>query len=240
MCLIVAIPSTYIIRLVTGHDPPKVTADKTFFDSEPSKDAKTLLLGTACGAAVIKYEFNSIKMLYSLVTGGAATGVDSMSPSTVVEAMSMALDAFSIYKDLTEPERTKGWAAKVALSCTIVKLCRLSVSAVHLAASKAGAQNKLVDEAKDTFDVIAGLVVFALDAGVFVGDLLGDEDKGSATVSAVNTYLDTVSSVGYYIANQTKEDQPEVAAIGLIVCQATALEGVVTKGVEFSLRYHES
>jgi hypothetical protein len=238
VCLIIAIPSTYIIKLVTFARPPKLgPIDRTFFDTNPTKDATILIMGSTCGAAVIKYEFNKLKLLYSLVSGGAVAGVDSITPGTVMEVMSMILDAFSIYKDLTESDRTQGWAADLAFTCTIVKLCRLSISALHLAAGKLGMESKIVDETKEIFDVLVGLLVFGLDAGVFVGDMVGDGQKGSAAVSIVNTLLDTVSSVGYYTANQFKDKEEITAAVGLIVCQTAALGAIVTKGVEFRLRY---
>lgn len=194
-------------------------------------------MGSTCGAAVIKYEFNGLKLLYSLISGGAAAGVDSITPGTVVEVMSMTLDAFSIYKDLTEIDRTKGWAADLAFTCTIVKLCRLAISALHLTAGKFGLQNKVVDETKEIFDVLVGLLVFGLDAGVFVGDMVGDGEKASAAVGIVNTLLDTVSSVGYYTANEFKDKEDITAAVGLVVCQTAALSAIVTKGVEFRLLY---
>jgi hypothetical protein len=225
---------------VTFARPPKLeNIDRTFFDSKPSKDAAVIIMGSACGAATIKLAFNGIKLLYSYGSGGAAAGLASITPGTVMEVTSMVLDALSIYNDIMDPERPEGWTADLAFTCTIVKLCRLAISALHMSAGKLGLQNKVVDETKELFDVIAAVVVFGLDAGVFVGDMMGDGDKGDASISAVNTLLDTVSSIGYYTANVFKDKEPTTATTGLVVCEIAAAGVVITKGVEFRMRYSE-
>jgi hypothetical protein len=240
VCLIIAIPSTYIIKLATLGRPPKLgTIDRTIFNEKLAKDTSVIVMGSNCGTAVIRYELNKLKLLYRFVSGGVSASVTSYSPGTIVEIMTNVMDAFSIYKDLTEPEHPAGWEAEMAFTCTIVKLCSLAVGVLHMGFGKIGLQNNAVDEAKEIFDVISALVVFGLDAGVYVGDMEKGEDKGSASVSAANSLLETVSSVGYFTANEFKDKQPITAGIGLAVCQAAALEGIVSKGVEFRLKYQK-
>ena len=189
VCLIIAIPSTFNIKLVPLAEPPK--------------------LGT----------------------------IDGMLPGAIIELMSMALDAFTIYKDLAEPSRGKGAGADLAAICTWVKSCRLAISALYMVAGKVGMQNKVVDEVKEVFEVMCALVVFGLDSAVFVTDMIGDGEKDVAAVSAANTLLDTVASVGYYTASEFKEREPITASVGLACCQIAALGAIVSKGVEFRLEY---
>jgi hypothetical protein len=129
--------------------------------------------------------------------------------------------------------------AELAFTCRIVKLCRLAVDVHCLSSGEIGLQNKVNDEAQETFDVVAALVVFGMDAGVYAGDMKGNGDKGSASVSAANRLLETACRVGFYTANVFKDKQSVTAGIGLTLCRAAAMEGIVSKGVGFRLKYQK-
>jgi hypothetical protein len=238
LCLIIAIPSTYIIKLVTFARPPKLgTLDRTFFGGKPSRDTSIIMMGLACCAGVIYSGFVTIKLAHGFVKGGAKGGLEAITPGTVIEIMSMLIDTFSIISDLAEPERDAGWTADLAMTCTGVKLGRLAISAFHMAAGGYGMKNEAVDKVKEIFDVLAALVVFGMDAACFVGDIMGDGDKAHATVSTVNTLFDTVASVGYFTANEFEDKEGTTALTALQVCQGAALGGVVMKVIDFRLQY---
>jgi hypothetical protein len=178
LCLIIAIPSTYIIKLVTFARPPKLVAlDRTFFDDNFSKDASIITMGSTCGAGVIYSGFVTIKLAKGFAKSGAKGGLEAITPSTVIEIMSMLIDAFSVISDLAEPERDAGWTADLAMTCTVVKLGRLAISALYMAAGGYGMQNEAVDQVKEIFDVLAALVVFGMDASCFVGDIMAMATK---------------------------------------------------------------
>ena len=64
------------------------------------KDVATLVLGCGCGAALISVFHKNVKIAWKTVTGGVSVGVGAMSPSAIMELFGMAIDAFSLYKDI--------------------------------------------------------------------------------------------------------------------------------------------
>ena len=159
--LLIAIPATLIIKLVTGKKTPtfpNVNAnimehliaantdskdgdipnrDITPTTSQTMKDVSTLILGCSWGAATLKVTFKNVKLAYKIMTGGVSAGAGSLNPSAVMEVVGIVLDAFSIYKDLVVEPSAADTPGKKLIDITIaVKAYRLPANCLYMVAAE--------------------------------------------------------------------------------------------------------
>lgn len=271
VALIIAIPATFIIKIVTGKKPPTLgNMNSQFFgksvvgalkDSEEEKkpeegtvttaaekatarDVSVIVLGAGCGAAVVGLFFNNIKFLWKTANKGLSFAVDSLSPGTIMEVISILLDGFSILKDIINPPDDKTPGAGLRNAATYIKCFRLLTNVVYMAATKAGGlQNEFVDQIMLAIDLLTAMVNCGLYTAVYTKELDAKSwkgyNEGSTLLSGANTLLETLTAVGYFTAATFKEKAPHVTVVGLGCMQIAAVGAVVTKGVEFRLKYEK-
>ncbi|KAJ5175562.1 uncharacterized protein N7482_001439 [Penicillium canariense] len=268
--LIIAIPATFIIKIVTGRKPPTLgNMDSELFgksvigalrDSEEeeekpndnsmistankttARDVTVIVLGAGCGAAVVSLFFKNIKFLRKAANKGISVAVDSLSPGTIMEVISICLDGFSIIKDLINAPDDETPGAGMRNAATYIKCFRLLTNVVYMAATKAGGlENELVDQIMLAIDLLTAMVNCGLYTAVYVKELDAKSwkgyDEGSTLLSGANTLLETVTAIGYFTAATFKEKAPHATLVGLGCMQIGAVGAIVTKGVEFRLTY---
>jgi len=262
--LLIAIPSTFIIKIVTGRKPPNLgKIDRKLFETSvvtskkgskkgnagttdliirPStKDVTTIILGCGCGAAVIKLTLDNIKLMWKMVNKGIPAGVDSLSPSAIIEVMLMCIDAWSIYKDICDPPGDNVPGAELRRIATYMKCFRLASNAIYMLAGKAGFENEVADQIMLVIDLLTALVNCGLYTTVYVKELdatswKGHDEEGTL-VNGTNMLLETIAGVGYFTAFTFKEKQPYMTVVGLACMKIAAVGAIVTKAVEFRIAY---
>lgn len=260
--LLIAIPSTFIIKLVTGAKPPTFQKlDANFVESivaakrddvatgsivpassDTIKDVTTLILGCGCGAALISVFHKNIKVAWKTVTGGVSVGVGAMSPSAIMEVFGMAIDAFSLFKDiLVEPVDADTPGKDLIDIATAIKCFRLAANALYMLATKLGMDNPVAEQVVLCIDLITALINFSLYSAVYAKQLDAtswkDHDEEILITASADNFLETLSTIGYFTAASLKEKAPPVALVGMACFQVAALGGVATKGVSFSSEY---
>ena len=260
--LLIAIPSTFIIKLVTGKKPPNLgKIDKKMFedsvvtallDSEskttaddPSaplaQDITTIISGCACGAAVVQLGLDNVQLLMKITHAGLGAGIDSMNPSAIINIMSMCIEGWSIIKDILEPPSDNTPGADLIKAATFVKCYRLAVNAIYIAS---GEQNEIADQVLLVLDLVTALTTCGLYTSSCVKELEAPEwedyDEGKTLVKSSNNFLETVAAIGSFTAFTFKEKQPQISALGLICLQIAAKGAIITKGVEFRMDYKGS
>lgn len=276
--LIVAIPATIIIKLVTGKKPPSLgtltheslsavalttyseqSAIRARMSLKPPTDPEELkalnnamaqgpmtlkrdmavvVLGSVCGVAVLKVLFSNLKLIHTAVKKGIPTAIES---NKVIEMISMALDGFGIISDLISPPDDDAPGADLRRAATCVKTFRLALNALHMLAGKLGMDNPLADKIKASIDLLTVLANCGLYTAVYVKEIAATgwkgQDKEMTAAAVSDTLLETAAGAGYFTAYMFHDNLPPVAAVGLAVMVVGSVGGVVTKGVEFKLKY---
>ncbi|KAL2679041.1 hypothetical protein Neosp_009797 [[Neocosmospora] mangrovei] len=262
VALLIAIPSTFIIKIVTGAKTPTFEKiDSNLLESiiaarrgetsttsvqvaskQTLKDISTVVLGCGCGAAVISVSIKNVKLAWKMASGGVSAGVSSLSPSAIMELFGMVVDAFSLYQDLLVNPAADDTPGKELIDITIaVKCFRLASNALYLLATKLGMENPVADQIIQCIDLISALVNFSLYSAIYAKQLDAtswkDHDEEILITAAIDNFLETLATIGYFTASSLKDKAPPIALVGLACCQAASWGAVATKSATFHSEY---
>ena len=261
ICLLIAIPSTIIIKLVTGQKPPTFeNMNKQFFHSrdaaessdnassttalskQSQKDFNTMMLGCGCGAAVIALIVKNIKFLYKTATGGGlVVGVGSLSPSAIMELFGMVIDGIAIFEELSNPPEAGAPGAGLRKAALYVKCFRLACNGIYMVAQKLGMENPVADQVMLCIDVLTVLTNFGLYSAVYIQELddpkWKDYDEELTLANGADNFLEAIAGIGYFVSFTFKDKEPNMTLVGLGCMQVAGYGAIVTKGVHFGLQY---
>jgi hypothetical protein len=259
IALVIAIPSTQIIKIVTGAKPPNLgKIDKNLFRAMSSskddsasqssavskqqvKDVSTILLGCGCGAACIKLVINDIKFLYKTATQGLDVAVGDLSPGAIMELFAMGIDAFAIYEAIMNPPSDDTPGAELIKAATYIKIFRFGANAIYMLAQKMGKGNATLDQVMLVLDLLTALANFSLYNIVYIMELEDtkwkDYDEDQTLANGADNFLEALSAIGYFTAFTFNKSEPITTAVGLACMKYAALGAIVTKGVNFRLEY---
>ncbi|UZP32228.1 hypothetical protein NXS19_000044 [Fusarium pseudograminearum] len=259
IALVIAIPSTQIIKIVTGAKPPSLGAiDKNLFKAmvsskdesasevsalskQQTKDATTILLGCGCGAACIKLVVNDIKFLYKTATQGLSVAVGDLSPGAIMELFGMGIDAFAIYDAIMNPPTDDTPGAELIKAATYIKIFRLGANAIYMLAQKMGKGDASLDQVMLVLDLLTALANFSLYNVVYIMELEDsswkDYDEDRTLANGADNFLEALSAIGYFTAFTFNKSEPVTTTVGLACMKYAALGAIITKGVNFRLEY---
>ncbi|KAK7434452.1 hypothetical protein CaCOL14_012792 [Colletotrichum acutatum] len=262
IALVIAIPSTQIIKIVTGAKPPSLgTIDKNIFKAvssskdecasvvsalskQQTKDTKTILLGCGCGAACIKLALNDIKFLYKTATQGLEVAVGDLSPGAIMELFGMGVDAFAIYNSIMSPPTDDTPGAELIKAATFIKIFRLGANAIYMLAQKMGKGNAALDQVMLVLDLLTALGNFSLYSVVYIMELddpdWKDYNEDQTLANGADNFLEALSAIGYFTAFTFNKSEPVTTAVGLACMKYAALGAIATKGVNFRLEYSKA
>ncbi|KAF7557530.1 hypothetical protein G7Z17_g514 [Cylindrodendrum hubeiense] len=259
IALLIAIPSTQIIKIVTGAKPPSLgLIDKNLFETmissedKPSseitvaskqqkKDVTTILLGCGCGAACIKLVVNDIKFLYKTVTQGLSVAVGDLSPGAIMELFGMGVDAFAIFEAIMDPPTADTPGAELIKAATYIKMFRFGANALYMMAQKLGKEDPALDQVMLVLDLLTALANFGLYNVIYIMELDDPNregyDEDQILANGADNFLEALSAIGYFTAFTFNKSEPVTTTVGLACMKYAAIGAIMTKGVNFKIEY---
>ncbi|KAK5014105.1 hypothetical protein LTR60_003243 [Cryomyces antarcticus] len=243
--LIIAIPTTILIKLLAGNKPhtfPNMGADFLASLGNQPDDVKAdlAIFGSAAGitCSVLIDLFNFMMLTIQLEVGGAAAGVDYMSPNKVVLVLKSVFQVLSIVfampSDNTLPRTDlRKWTGYMGIAAVGSKLLFTFTSI-----GGDDSQKKM-----EILDCLIAVVNFGLWDAVFAAELdsgaqYRDKDDMITGCGIVENVFNTLASAGRCVAYQFAQEDEEVALAGLLVMQASGQCLTVNKGLTFSRVSH--
>jgi hypothetical protein len=231
VCLLIAIPTTVLIKIVTGKAPPKLPSIDIKFvkaindpnDNSLTKqtriDYNTLMTGAGVSFVLIGTAWKTIKFLWSLArkgTGGALNQLESKTPFPAITILSMSIECV-------------GLMASVATISDDLPAADLRRWMITLGAARVGINTVFMfngwdaDEVGEKFllgvDLAVALANFGLYQAVCVAEVnaIGwkEKDEGITAIGSVASLFSTLASVGYFMAFFFKEKEPNTSGLGL-------------------------
>lgn len=250
--LILAFPTTIFMKIITGKKPPQLPGingkvlgqiilgpdkDGQAASDQMILDFNTLTAGITVSGIMVSTITNTIKLIYKSVSGGVAEA------SAVFKGPGGFLEIFGIVVDMvgtlhampTDPDlpglQYRKWVAYISL-------IRGSAHLVHLFAGGGEAAEK----ALLVFDVLSALTNFGLQQATYAAEIdqgskWKDWDNDDNTMGTVSSGLNAIAAIGYFGAFLTGAEQPEVAAVGLVILEAGTVGLAVMEGVRFKKAY---
>lgn len=231
VCLLIAIPTTVLIKIVTGKAPPKLPSTDVKFvkaindpsDASLTKqtriDYNTLMTGAGISFVLIGTAWKTIKFLWSLArkgSAGALKTLESKNPFPAITIISMSIECVGLMASITT----------VTDDLPAGDLRRWMIT---LGAARVGINTVFMfngwdaDEVGEKFllgvDLAVALANLGLYQAICVAELDSsdwkDKDEGMTAVGSVANLLSTLSSVGYFMAFFFKDKEPNTSGLGL-------------------------
>jgi hypothetical protein len=250
--LILAIPTTIFMKIITGKKPPTLpglngkllgqivlgpSADGQAASPQMILDFNLLTGGVVVSGVLVKTITDLLKFGYAAVTGGIedATAVFK-GPGGFLEALSLIIDMIGTLHAMPSNPNLPGleyrkWVARICL-------LRGATHLLHLFAGggKGAAKALLV------FDMISALVNFGLQQATSVaeakaGSTWKDYDDATTIVGSASSGLNAIAATGYFAAFMAGAENPEVAAVGLVILEAGTIGLAVTQGISYKRAY---
>jgi len=250
--LILAIPTTIFMKLITGNKPPTLpglngnmlgqivigpSADGQAASPQMILDFNLLTGGIVVSGVMVSTIKNLLKFAYSAITGEVEDAVTVFKgPGGFLEVLSIIIDMIgTLHAMPTNPDlpglKYRQWVARICL-------IRGATHLLHLFAG--GGED--AEKALLVFDFISALVNFGLQQATSIaeanaGKTWQDYDDETTIVGSISSGLNAVAATGYFAAFMVKSEQPEVAAVGLVILEAGTIGVAVTQGLSYKRAY---
>lgn len=242
VCLILGFMTCILTKIITQKAPPSLgPVDTNFFQqlvdgkvSDENKRAITVY-GTALSlnVTIIHDIISVIKLSYQLSHAKIAEVVGAMSPSAVMMVIHSVVGAIGLIGAIPSDTSVPGWEERsMAVGVGMVSIA----SGVLFQFISIGGDES--DKKAEILSLILELVNFCLFEAVFVAEMgtkanYEDKDTGLSVLGSTENLFTTISAIGKCVAVETIDEEPEVAAVGVVVMQAAVEALTVNKGLTF-------
>jgi hypothetical protein len=248
VCLVIAIPATIMIKVITGKAPPKIpnmnakllrqlVTGSNDVPAATKVDFNTLTAGTMVGVVAVKGVFGLIELAYKSVTGGADAALGTFSPGKTIKTISLVLDIVGIIAAM--PGDTRLPAPHLRQWIAYLSFFRASVNGIGLVVPT----NEVVEKISACVDLAVTLANFGLYQAVYYHELTEewkDKDSKTTELCVVNNTLNAIAGIGSFTANMGKLEAPYMTAIGVVVMTAGKYGLVAMEGFVFENQYKKT
>ena len=254
VAFLIAIPSTIIIKLVTGKKPPKLGSTSVQFynkfTSIKTKEEKraelwrntmTILVGCGCGIAIVQTAVGTIKLGHAIVSKGVSKATEGLSAGTIMEIVTFLLDAFTWASALMNPPLPGTPGRDYRLATNWVTGIRLGTNLLYIVARRRGMENLVADQAMLCVNLLAALLNTGLNTAAAIEELSDPTWKeyhaDASGLACVRNVVEAVKAVGYFTAFTFKEKEPTTTTVGLICFSVAGLSLAVVKTGEYGIKW---
>lgn len=201
-----------------------------------------IVAGCGVGAAVIKLDYDTTKLLYKLATQGLVKTVGGMSPGAIMEMIAMGLDIWTILQDVMNPPGPDTPGATYRRIVTSFCSVRLSLQALNMILCACGLENPITDQVMQCIELLITVANFGLNTAAALEEMDAtswkEYDVETTLIASGDNLVETVKGIGCFCAFKFKEKNSPVALGGVVCMTVAGTLAVGSKYLKYRKQYH--